>query len=131
MDINKEKFVFKGDSGYGMKEWLMTPLHRNPTDQAEQQFNIKHKATRRLIECAYGILKERFPCINHMRLQPERAAVITMACAALHNIAKRDDFDWTSPPDDSPPSPIVPPSTQVALDARTQSKITELLTYFA
>jgi len=48
-----------GDSGYPMREYLLTPI-ANPQNHAEQQFNRAHKKTRRIIECAIGVLKETF-----------------------------------------------------------------------
>ncbi|CAG7832733.1 unnamed protein product [Allacma fusca] len=65
--------VILGDSGYGASDWLIPPVFNNPNNEAERRFNKHHKKTRRLIECAYGILKERFPCLNHLRLQPKKS----------------------------------------------------------
>jgi hypothetical protein len=81
-----------GDSGYALKEWLMTPCNRNIHDPAVLRYNRSHKSTRRIVENAYGILKERFPCLNYMRLNPTYAGKVIMTCATLHNIATKDDF---------------------------------------
>lgn len=78
--------VILGDSAYGIKEWLMPPIRRNPDDPTEQRFNSAHKRTRRIIENSFGILKERFPCLNHLRLSPHRAGIVVIACATLHNL---------------------------------------------
>ncbi|CAG7826614.1 unnamed protein product, partial [Allacma fusca] len=86
--------IILGDSGYGLSDWLIPPLFNNPTNDAERKFNRHHKQTRRLIECAYGIMKERFPCLNHLRLQPRKAGLVIIACAVLHNIASIDDFPF-------------------------------------
>jgi nuclease HARBI1 len=85
---------FAGDSAYGLKDWLIPTLCRNPDDQVEQRFNVCHKSTRSFIERAYGILKERFPCLNCLRVQPKFAGEIVNACTALHNIASKDDFEY-------------------------------------
>lgn len=81
--------VILGDSAYGLKEWLIPPLNRNPDDVVEQRFNRAHKMTRRIVENSIGILKERFPCLNHLRLRPRKAAKVVLACITLHNIACR------------------------------------------
>lgn len=52
------------------KTWLMTPLHNNPNSDGERRYNRRLKATRQTIECAYGILKEKFPWLNHLRVNP-------------------------------------------------------------
>lgn len=79
--------VILGDSAYGLKEWLIPPLNRNPDNVVEQRFNRAHKMTRRIVENSIGILKERFPCLNHLRLKPRKAAKVVLACITLHNIA--------------------------------------------
>jgi len=77
-----------------MKDWLMVPRYVNPNDEAERRYNIAHKATRRIVECAYGILRERFPALNHLRVSPKYACKIIMSAATLHNIATKDDFEY-------------------------------------
>ena len=42
-----------------------------------------------MVENALGILKEKFPCLNHLRLQPITASNVILACIILHNIEKR------------------------------------------
>nr|CAD7267043.1 unnamed protein product [Timema shepardi] len=76
--------VILGDS---LKKWLIPPLNRNPDEPIEHRFNRCHKKTRRLVENSIGIWKERFPCLNCLRLSPVRADKIVLATATLHNIA--------------------------------------------
>lgn len=78
--------VLLGDSGYPLLEWLLTPICRNVNADALAVYLRKHKSTRRLVECALGVLKERFPCLNHMRAEVCLAAKIILACMALHNL---------------------------------------------
>lgn len=68
--------VLLGDSVYPLKEWLISPSHQNPNDETEQLFNHKHKSTRRLIVYSNGILKERFPYLNHLRIQPHKSGML-------------------------------------------------------
>ena len=42
--------VVLGDSGYGLKNWLIPPLCRNTDNPAEEVFNRCHKKTLRIIE---------------------------------------------------------------------------------
>ncbi|XP_062572680.1 putative nuclease HARBI1 [Saccostrea cucullata] len=48
-----------GDSGYPLKEWLMTAL-TNPRTEQEERYNRAHCKTRNVIERAFGVLKARF-----------------------------------------------------------------------
>ncbi|XP_049301958.1 putative nuclease HARBI1 isoform X1 [Bactrocera dorsalis] len=89
--------VILGDSAYPLLNWLIPPLRNNPTSPQEQLFNRAHKKTRRIIENCFGILKEKFPCLNHLRLQPEKAAKIIIMCCTFHNICRMDaqnDVDY-------------------------------------
>lgn len=104
--------VILGDSAYSLKPWLITPVNRNPNDMAEKRFNRAHKKCRRMVENSLGILKEKFPCLNYMRLCPKTAAKVVLACATLHNIARkihREDvylnIDTDSEDDDEPEEP--------------------------
>lgn len=48
-----------GDSGYGLKRYLMTPK-LNPSTVAEENYNKAHSRTRMVVERAFGIAKSRF-----------------------------------------------------------------------
>ncbi|XP_050308057.1 putative nuclease HARBI1 [Anthonomus grandis grandis] len=82
--------VILGDSAYPLKQWLIPPTSENPLNQAQQDFNRAHKRTRRVIENAFGILKEKFPCLNYLRVSPVFAANVFKYCATLCNISKGD-----------------------------------------
>ena len=80
-----------GDSGYANSDFLVTPI-LNPRTQQEGRYNKAHRKTRRLIECAFGVLKQRFRCLlRPMHLEPEKAELVILACAALHNLLITDD----------------------------------------
>ncbi|XP_063226892.1 putative nuclease HARBI1 isoform X1 [Bacillus rossius redtenbacheri] len=83
--------ILLGDSGYGLKKWLITPNIpvQIPRTNALTSFLRAFKSTRRLVENALGILKEKFPCLNHLRMQPVSACNIILSCIIVHNIEKR------------------------------------------
>lgn len=52
-----------------------------------RRYLVRLKSTRQLIECSIGILKEQFPCLNHLRLRkPEACSKVFLMCVTLHNI---------------------------------------------
>lgn len=84
--------VLLGDSIYPLKPWLIPPVIRNEENVAERRFLRAHKKTRRVIECAIGILKEKFPCLNYLRLEPEYVCKVVLCCVALCNLTKTENF---------------------------------------
>ena len=74
-----------GDRGYPCESRLLTP-YPDPEPGPQQNFNRAHCRTRARVEMTIGLLKARFQCLRHLRVTPERACDIIVACV-LHNIA--------------------------------------------
>ncbi|XP_034530090.1 putative nuclease HARBI1 [Notolabrus celidotus] len=75
-----------GDRGYPCQPRLLTP-YPDPEPGPQQNFNRAHCRTRARVEMTTGLLKARFQCLRHLRVTPERACDIIVACVVLHNIA--------------------------------------------
>ncbi|XP_058490332.1 putative nuclease HARBI1 [Solea solea] len=75
-----------GDRGYPCQPSLLTP-YPDPEPGPQQRFNVAHCRTRARVEMTIGILKSRFQCLRKLRVTPERACDIIVACVVLHNIA--------------------------------------------
>ncbi|KAK0151192.1 putative nuclease HARBI1 [Merluccius polli] len=75
-----------GDRGYPCQPRLLTP-HPDPEPGPQQNFNQPHCRTRARVEMTIGLLKACFQCLCHLRVTPERACDIIVACVVLHNIA--------------------------------------------
>ncbi|GFR75183.1 nuclease HARBI1 [Elysia marginata] len=100
--------IILGDSGYPIREWLITPFHA-PQNAEEENFNNAHIATRNIIERCFGVLKRRFYSLNiGFRLEPDTSCKAIYACLVLHNIAIAmkvpllEDVDQGMPEDDMP-----------------------------
>lgn len=84
---NMENTLLIGDSGYGLTNYLITPLAA-PATPPENLFNESHIRTRNCIERCFGVWKRRFPILSYgMRVCLERSQSIIIATAVLHNIA--------------------------------------------
>lgn len=89
-------YVLVGDSGYGIKQYMITPLG-NPQIRAEQLFNESQIRTRNCIERKFGQWKRRFPILAFgIRLSLRKVEAVVIATAVLENICKL--FDEPVPP---------------------------------
>ncbi|KAI4466080.1 cyclic nucleotide-gated cation channel subunit a [Holotrichia oblita] len=82
-----------GDSGYGNKPYLFTPLSNRRTP-VEHLFNEAQIRTRNPIERCFGVLKRRFPILTlGIKLNVQKVEAIVASCAVLHNVTcmLRDD----------------------------------------
>ena len=82
-----------GDSGYPLKDWLMTPIPI-PATSAERNFNVVHRKTRCFIERAFEVLKSRWRILDHtggsLCYSSTKVAKIVITCCALHNMCRRN-----------------------------------------
>lgn len=83
-----------GDSGYPCLRHLLTPYKDfGNLTRVQQNYNNKLAATRYVIEHCFGILKQKFRQLYHLKLRGDHdiANFIRAACV-LHNLAQDDDF---------------------------------------
>jgi len=78
-----------GDTGYPLREYLLTPF-ADPQTAAEEMFNDQLCKARCTIERAIGLLKSRFRTISHkmtgcINFEPEKAIQVVGAAIVLHN----------------------------------------------
>lgn len=79
-----------GDSGYGVSEYMMTPL-LHPITPAEQLYNESQIRTRNCIERCFGVWKRCFSVLSlGLRVSKDTVMAIVIACAVLHNIARQN-----------------------------------------
>lgn len=80
--------ILIGDSGYPLRQYLITPLLR-PQTQPERRYQRAFCRTRVKIENVFGIWKRRFPCLQLvLRLKLETSLAVIVACAVLHNFSR-------------------------------------------
>uniref|UniRef100_A0A3B3SAW4 DDE Tnp4 domain-containing protein n=1 Tax=Paramormyrops kingsleyae TaxID=1676925 RepID=A0A3B3SAW4_9TELE len=105
--------VLIGDRGYACREYFMTPF---PDPGPQARYNAALTRTRARIEVTFGQLKG-FQCL---RVAPDRACDITVACSVLHNIAtirkERTPVVEVHPDDDLQPVHLDQPCGKAAWD---------------
>ncbi|XP_050338451.1 putative nuclease HARBI1 isoform X5 [Bactrocera neohumeralis] len=79
----------KGDKGYPLQPWLITPFREPITCLRKRRFNTNHAKGRIIFEKTIGLLKSVFRCLcseRGLHYAPYKAARIVNFCCALHNI---------------------------------------------
>ncbi|KAJ8909773.1 hypothetical protein NQ315_014450 [Exocentrus adspersus] len=88
-----------GDSGYPLKNYLLTPL-LNPMTPGEQ-YNEADIRTRNIIERLIGVWKRRFPVVAYgFRLNLESVKTVIVATTILHNLAREMNEPEPPAPED-------------------------------
>ena len=79
--------VLLGDSGYMLRDWLLTPI-LNPHTPKEQEYIDALCVTRCTVERCIGVLKRRWHCLHgEIRLATRSVCKVITACVVLHNRA--------------------------------------------
>lgn len=90
-----DKYIL-GDSGYPCLRNLLTPYKaRGVLNQTQINYNTKLSKSRIKIEHAFGLLKQKFRQLYHLKLR--NIVLIThfiRACCVLHNMSLNDQFEW-------------------------------------
>ncbi|KAL3992082.1 olfactory receptor [Sarotherodon galilaeus] len=114
---------FSLETGYACRQYFMTPFP-DPNPGPQTRYNAALARTRACIEMTFGQLKGRFQCLKGLRVAPDRACDIIVACAVLHNIAtirkERTPVVEVQPVDDLQPVHLDQPSGRAARDRIVQ-----------
>lgn len=83
-----------GDSGYPCLPHLLTPYRdMGNLGRIKTNFNVKLSHNRYVIEHCFGILKQKFRQLYHLKLRKIRDCVhFIRACCVLHNLALEDEM---------------------------------------
>lgn len=87
--FNQKNFYISGDSGYNLKQYLLTPILDAAPNSPEERYTKKHCQVRNRVERLFGVMKAKWRCLRQDRVlhyQPRVAALIVYSCAILHNL---------------------------------------------
>ncbi|XP_041355373.1 protein ALP1-like [Gigantopelta aegis] len=85
-------YMIIADEAFPLKAQLMKPYPGRGMDDMRRAYNYRHSRARRSVECAFGILAKKFEIFQRaMRLQPDKAVMVTNAGCVLHNFIRRRD----------------------------------------
>ncbi|CAH1990700.1 unnamed protein product [Acanthoscelides obtectus] len=87
-------YFILGDSGYPLQKNLLTPYKdRGTLTQQQINYNIKLSKNRCIIEHSFGMLKQKFRQLYHIKLRKIPLIVhFVRAVCVLHNIAIKDEL---------------------------------------
>lgn len=91
--ITLSEYILLGDSAYPLLPQLITPYRDNGhLNRNQKNFNKRLSSVRVSIEHAFGLLKQRFRQLYHLKLRGhQRECTFIHACCVLHNMANKDD----------------------------------------
>ncbi|XP_044143939.1 protein ALP1-like [Bufo gargarizans] len=89
-------FVFVGDEAFALGEHLMRPYSSRGLSIARRVFNYRLTRARRVVECAFGILANKWRFLHSpIYFKLETAISAVKAACALHNFVRlRDGYNF-------------------------------------
>lgn len=80
-------YVIIGDEGFGLHTHLLRPFGGTHLDRGKRIFNYRLTRARRYVECAFGILANKWRILHRpIDLKRETAISVVKACTVLHNL---------------------------------------------
>lgn len=85
-------FVFVADEAFGLSEYIMRPYAGHSLPDRKKIFNYRLTRARRYVECAFGILANKWRILHRaLNVKKHLAKDIVKACIILHNVVRIKD----------------------------------------
>ncbi|XP_068083469.1 uncharacterized protein [Anabrus simplex] len=90
----KVPYFFVGNEVFGLNKYLLRPFGGTHLTVKKIIFNYRLCRARRYVECAFGILTNKWRVFHRpINVEPDFAVIIVNACIVLHNcVRERDGF---------------------------------------
>lgn len=92
----KVPYFFVADAAFGLHKHLQRPYSGTYLTVEKRIFNYRLSRARRYVECAFGILSNKWRIFHRpLNVQPQLACDIIKACIILHNFVRdRDGYQF-------------------------------------
>lgn len=93
---NPQPFVMVGDEAFKLATNLLRPYPARQLNATKRVFNYRLSRCRRSVECAFGILANKWRIFHApILVKPDFIDIIVKACCILHNfVRKRDGINY-------------------------------------
>lgn len=89
---DKLPFMFVADEGFGQSNFILRPFAGKFLSVEKRVFNYRLCRARRYIECAFGILANKWRIFHRaLNVDPKLANLIIKTCCTLHNFVRDRD----------------------------------------
>ncbi|XP_047998569.1 protein ALP1-like [Leguminivora glycinivorella] len=86
----EQPYVFLGDEAFSLKSNLMRPYPNRNLTIEQRTYNFRHSRARRCVECAFGILSNKWRVLHSsINTDVKNAIKIIQATCVLHNFVRR------------------------------------------
>lgn len=95
-DDSPQPYVFVADEAFGLHKNLLRPYPGRGLTNTRRIFNYRLSRARRTVECAFGVLSNKWRVLHTpLLVEPDFADDIIKACCILHNfVRKRDGYNF-------------------------------------
>lgn len=109
--------VLLGDEAFGLNKNVMRPYPNKNLTAERRTYNYRHCRGRRVVECAFGVLSNKWRVLHSCILVDiDFASSIVQSCCVLHNfVKKRDGYIF----EDTLSCELSPLSDQVTVGGRS------------
>ncbi|VEN39663.1 unnamed protein product [Callosobruchus maculatus] len=94
--ITKVPYAIVADEAFPLLTNLLKPFPQRSLSYENRIFNYRLSRARRLVECGFGILANRWRILlNKIHLSPEKVESITLKSIVLHNFLATENIRYT------------------------------------
>lgn len=132
---NQFPYYFAGDEAFPLLRYLMRPYPQRTLDNVKRIFNYRLSRGRRIIECSFGMMAEKFQVLDTAIKchSPEKIIKIIKSVCILHNyVRKREGIPYNPQQFEENNSPVINPDIEPQnLQISAQSSAYNLRNYLS